>query len=151
MKKQIFAIMLVLGISMAVGARDTFCQASQLIKVDVPFSFSANNKVFPAGKYTVSSVSWNRDVWRLQGEHPRSGKFLLAGGLSGTDVAGKVSLTFHIYGARLFLASFRTQSYQVKLPIAKSEKEARQRQAGPRNDDIVMIEGSDGSSHGGSQ
>ena len=95
-------------------------QTSQVIGVDVPFEFTANNKVHPAGRYLIESVGNNRAVWKIHGTRDQPTEFLLTLSLAGSR-GGDLRVTFHRYGDKQFLAGFTTQSYNVSLPASRGE------------------------------
>ena len=139
MKKQIFAIIFAIGISLGVSASQVNAQ-SQAFRIDVPFEFTANNKTLPAGTYVVNSATDNRVMWSIQSAHQRPGTLLIAGSLSEVEEYGNVRLTFRRYGDRHFLIGFKTHSYQVKLPTSGSEKDFRRTWNGDAKNDLAIVE-----------
>jgi hypothetical protein len=124
MKRQIFAVIFALFISVVTNASQTFAQ-SQGFRVDVPFDFSVNDKTLPAGTYVLNSANDNRLMWKIESAHQGPSRFLIARNLSSaTDVAG-IGLTFRRYGDRHFLIGFTTSAYQVELPTSGSEKDVK--------------------------
>jgi hypothetical protein len=124
MKTRLFAIMFAVTVFAILSAATTRGQTSQTIQVEVPFAFTANNKVLPAGRYRIESASDTRVLWRIRGSRKRRSEFLLATSLAGSS-AGDLRVTFHRYGNRQFLAGFKTQSYDVSLPTSRREKSLR--------------------------
>lgn len=123
MKKQLIAVMFALAISLVINAGQTFAQ-SQAFRVNVPFDFRANNKMLPAGTYTVNPATDDRVTWRVQGIGDAPGTLLLAS-LSKADEQGNLRVTFRRYGEQYFLTGFKTSSYEVALPMSGSEKDLR--------------------------
>ena len=140
MKKQIFAIIVALGISVVINASQTYGQLTQVIKVDVPFTFSANNKTFPAGTYLINPAADSRALWKIQSASQKRGVFLLARNLSEVAQAGNTRLTFRRYGNRYFLISFKTPSYQIELPQSGSEKDLQRSEVKLAKLDLETIE-----------
>lgn len=143
MKKQIFAVIFALGISVAVNAGQTYAQSMYLIRVDVPFAFSANNETLPAGTYIIKPVTDNRITWRIESANQKPSALLMAKVLSGSERSGDMRLTFRRYGNRNFLAGFTTTSYQVELPTSNSEKNLRRSSetspGGRAKSDVVTV------------
>lgn len=122
MKRQLFTLILALGISFVLNAGQTHAQRSGGIRADIPFAFSANNKELPAGTYRINSANDSGSIWRLQNTSARAGRYLLSGSLDGRPDQGTLRLTFHRYGDRHFLVSFKTPTYEVALPRSKTER-----------------------------
>ena len=66
MKKQIIAVIFALGIAGVINASQTFAQSNHLIRIDVPFAFSANNETLPAGTYVVKPARDDRVMRTIQ-------------------------------------------------------------------------------------
>ena len=120
MKTRLFAIMFAVTV-MAGLSSVTARGQTQGIRVDIPFEFTTANKVLPAGKYRIESATDNRVLWRISGTRKQRGDFLVATSLGGSS-PGNLRVTFHRYGTRLFLAGFKTSSYEVSLPVSRREK-----------------------------
>ena len=128
MKKRLFAIMFAVTMFAVLNGATAWGQTSQAIRVEVPFTFTANKKVHPAGSYLIESVGGNRAVWKLRGIGDRPSEFLLALSLAGNTTAGDLRVTFHRDGDKQFLTGFRTQSYEVSLPSSRGERMLRMAQ-----------------------
>lgn len=139
MKKQIFAIIFTFAISVSINATKANAQ-SEVIRVDVPFAFNANDKTLPKGTYTLRQTTDMRVVWRLQNRDQKTAVQIVAGIPSGVMESGNVQLTFRRYGARHFLIGFKTSSYQVRLPTSGSEKDFRRVWNGHAKNDLATVE-----------
>jgi hypothetical protein len=122
MKRQLFTFIFALGLSVVLNASQTFAQTTEAIRAEIPFAFSANNKLLPAGTYRVYSVNDSRSIWRIQNGSANEGKYLMSGFLAGNRDPDTVRLTFYRYGERYVLVSFRTASYDIGLPGSRGEK-----------------------------
>ena len=120
MKKHLFALILALGVGLGVNVDQTHAQTSLTIRVEIPFAFTANRKILPAGTYRITPVSDNRTVWRIHGED--SGEFISVNSLAAAERSGDLRVTFHRYGKKHFLAGFTTPLYEVDLPASRAEK-----------------------------
>jgi hypothetical protein len=121
MGKKLFAIMFAVTIFAAVHASAAHAQTSQTIQVKVPFAFTTNSKLLPAGTYRIAPVSDSRVVWTIRDNTNRPAAFLLAMTLDG-QTENDASVTFHRYGDKYFLAGFKTASYEIDLPKSHQEK-----------------------------
>ena len=128
MKTRLFAIMFAVMMFVGVNASTSHGQTSQAIQVDVPFAFTVNNKIHPAGRYRIESVSATREVWKIRGgSRIRRDEYLLATSLSASS-AGDLRVIFHRYGNKQFLAGFKTSLYEVSVPASRREKMLRHSQ-----------------------
>jgi hypothetical protein len=121
MKIRLFAIMFTITVFAALNVSTTKGQSTQAIRVQVPFAFTANNKMLPAGTYRIESASDARNIWRIKGARKRRGIYLLANGLAPSSRGG-LRVTFRRYGDSLFLTGFRTASYEVNVPTSRRER-----------------------------
>ena len=128
MKTRLFAIMFAVMMFVGVNASTSHGQTSQAIRVEVPFAFTVNKRIHPAGTYRIDSVSTTRQVWRIRGgSRIRRDEYLLATSVSGSST-GDLRVIFHRYGNKQFLAGFKTLLYEVSVPASRREKVLRQSQ-----------------------
>lgn len=129
--------------SIVINASQTYAQSTNVIRVEVPFAFSANDKTLPAGTYTINPATNNQVMWKIQSAYQNPAAFLMAKPLSRSEGRGNVRLIFHRYGNRNFLAGFVTNSYQVELPTSSSEKNVQRSSeknlAGNLKSDVVTV------------
>jgi hypothetical protein len=138
MKKQLFALIFAVGLTVAFNASQAYAQATQAIIVDVPFAFSANNNTLPAGTYVIKPAADSRIIWRI--ESTDSSQFLLARNLSGTNDHDHPRLRFRRYGKQNFLIGFTTALYDVDIPTSRSEKGLRRSSDEMARYDVVTLE-----------
>lgn len=138
MKKHIFAIIFAIGLSVSINASQTYAQ-SGVLRIDVPFAFTANNKVLPPGTYIVRPANDSKLLWTIQNAHEKPGVFLMAGSLSSLGRDGDIRLTFRRYGERNFLIGFRSFSYQVSLTKSESEKKFQRTWSDVAQNDPVIV------------
>ena len=125
MRLRSLAFIFALSISIGVNVGSAYAQESQTMRVDIPFSFHADNRTYPAGTYHVGSVTDSRSVWVIRSDDSKTGQFLLAGSLAANTQPGRLLLTFDRYGDANYLVGFRTLSYAVTLPMSRDEKALR--------------------------
>jgi hypothetical protein len=114
----LFALLLV-----AVGSSLGQLPASQGVKADVPFAFSAGDQMFPAGEYTVINAG-SSGVLTIR-QTGGSGKMTVSHAAARSGPADKTKLVFHRYGYRYMLSQIWVagNSQGVQLPRTKLEKE----------------------------
>src|SRR4029450_1453588 len=138
MKKQLFAIMFAISMCAVLSASTAYAQ-SQTIRAEVPFAFTANNKTLQAGSYQLESATDNRILWRIGSTDGQPADFLMALTRVGS-ASGKLTLTFHRYGDKYFLAAFKTPSYEIALPVTKAERKLRLEKGPLATMDMVRLE-----------
>ena len=124
MKRQLFAFIFAIIMAAVLNTYPVYAQAWQAIKADVPFAFTTNGTTLPAGTYRIEPIGDKRVVWMIRGTEAENGLFLLALNLTGSSQEDP-RLEFHVYGDTHYLAGFTTASYEVALPVSKSEKKLR--------------------------
>jgi hypothetical protein len=97
-----------------------------VVEANVPFNFTVNNTVLPAGNYNFGFDLLHRDllVIRDRAKNVKAKAF----GQHGSIGPGKPqTLIFHHYGSQYFLSEIRFDSGSngMFLPATKSEKQAR--------------------------
>ena len=79
-----------------------YAQVSHHVMADIPFAFTVNNQVLPAGEYEVSDGA-ARGTVVIQSEDRQHSAILVANAAEATDQALEGKLVFHHYGNRYFL------------------------------------------------
>jgi hypothetical protein len=114
---------------------------AQSVKATIPFDFTVNNTIVPAGTYTISSASSDHNVLRISDQKH---VHLLSTALPDPGSARKANvLVFHKYGNQYFLSQIRSDeaSMNLRLPVWKAEKRARmqtQEAALPFSSDVIV-------------
>ncbi len=102
----------------------TYAQSSLKLRFSVPFAFTAQNTVFPAGEYEVTQA--DRYVLRLRNvETQASGWFEHVQPKSRTNGGGSAEVVFHCYGAEYFLARVTDGTANSAYDLRQSEQERR--------------------------
>ncbi len=118
MKKQILMIATILVLTTSAIYAQT-----NIIKADIPFDFSVNNKTYSAGEYVIrQSVHDNgqRLTWTLSNDEKYV--VMLAMTKEDKDRADKAVMTFNRYGDQYFLSNFVTDSLKIALPTSRAER-----------------------------
>ena len=128
MQKQILkaATMLSLVVAMTITFASAPAAADSLgsIRVDVPFEFSAGQRVFPAGKYTIrqAGVSANGLI-QIRSEDDKASVFLSTHYAQSVQSRDESALIFHRYGDQYFLFQVWAVGETIGLEMPKSSME----------------------------
>ena len=108
------------------------------VEVNVPFNFTANDKVLPAGAYTITLESPGVIDIRNRKQHISITSIVLLD--SGQSENGG-ELVFTKYGNRYFLHEMLCDyaSMNVHLPTGRSEKWARTQEAMVQNGSQILL------------
>ena len=139
MKRRLFAIMFAVTMFTVLSGAKAWGQTSQAISVDVPFAFTTNKKVHPAGRYLIESLGQGRVLWKIRGTGAQPAEFLLATSRAGTT-PGALRVTFRRYGDQQFLAGFKTAAYEVNLPTSRREKTLRMERAPIGQAEVINLD-----------
>jgi hypothetical protein len=124
--KRITAIALFAVANLAMAGH-SFAQ-QHAVQANVPFDFTVNSKMLPAGTYTIKAESPGMIVIRNMSK-PFSALSLVTPGDAKATKGGK--LTFHKYGGQYFLSEVTCPAADLssKIPSSKLEKRAQLLQA----------------------
>jgi hypothetical protein len=115
--KRIIAIALFAASSFA--AVGTLSAQDPTVKATIPFDFTLNKKVLPAGSYIISSLSPNAvEVRNVKGHVAE-----LSGVRSGDKQSTNPVLVFQKYGNQYFLSEVRGPSSTLNVAIPRSKRE----------------------------
>jgi hypothetical protein len=125
MKTQVLSKVLVAGLAIAILAVCGFAGSQSVVmKVKVPFAFSAGDVTLPAGEYTITKEN-ARGTLLIQGS--QANEVCLVQTFSGITYVpdGNGSLLFKRYGDQYFLSQVFPAFAEAgqKLPVSKMEKE----------------------------
>jgi len=117
----ILSLVVALTITFAVSAA---ADSLGSIRVDVPFEFSAGQRVFPAGKYTIrqAGVSTNGLI-QIRSEDGKASVFLSTHYAQSVQSRDESALIFHRYGDQYFLFQVWAVGETIGLEIPKSSME----------------------------
>jgi hypothetical protein len=94
--------------------------AGEIVKVKVPFTFTAGATTFPPGDYVLAIDQVAPGTVQIRG--PKSAT-VLSNRETGGEAGDEPVLRFTAYGERRFLTSIRTGSRGWTLPRSKRESE----------------------------
>ncbi len=99
---------------------------SHVVEANVPFNFTVNNTVLPAGNYTLGFDSLFPDMLIVR-DQAGNVKAQDLGQRGSVDPGKPGALIFHRYGGQYFLSGVRFDSASngIFLPATKSERQAR--------------------------
>jgi len=126
--RYISAIAGVLVLAAAIGATSATAQSVGPVgvKADIPFEFYANDKLYPAGTYTLSKV--NQETLRLHDSQGRS-LFIQIAARDTVNPEDRNWIVFHQYGNTTFVAGayWSGSSVSLRLPESRAEREVAKR------------------------
>ena len=96
------------------------------VRATIPFSFTVNGKVLPAGNYTIGTDVTSPRILKISDRTQHAHALALS--MPAAEEKHKSNqLVFHKYGDQYFLCEIRSQesSLNVELPTSNQEKRAR--------------------------
>ena len=138
MKRNVYGALMIIALALIVSVPMT--QAQARAKANVPFEFSLNHQMMPAGNYEISSEGnkllevRNLDNMKaclvIESVHVQA---------SQTSEAPHAKLVFHRYGDQYFLAEIWDGSaLGIRLPESKHEKELQLSSNAPQPETVVI-------------
>jgi hypothetical protein len=101
----------------------TYAQSSVKLRFSVPFAFTAQDTVFPAGEYEVTQA--DRYVLRLRNVETQASGFEHVQPKWRTNGGGSAEVVFHRYGAEYFLARVTDGPANSAYDLRQSKQESR--------------------------
>lgn len=138
MQKQILKAATILSLVVALTITSTVAPAaadsSSSIRVNVPFDFTADHTVLPAGKYTIQSAGVNfNGVIRITSDDDKATVFLLTHSAQSIQSRDETVVIFHRYEDQYFLFQVWAIGDTIGSEIPKSSLE-RQAERGIDNE-----------------
>jgi hypothetical protein len=124
MKKQNLIPLLAMVLMLAVGVAYAQLPGARMVKVNIPFSFTANHVTMPAGAYTVTD-SGSQGVLLISSEDSSQRGLVSTLSIESNAGADQTKLIFHRYGDQYFLAQVWVagENSGRELPRTRAEKE----------------------------
>ena len=115
-----------LSVAATLMAAGSAMAQNRSVEVTIPFSFTVNNTVLPAGSYTIASDRTHPNTLVVR---DRTGIVKAVDlGISDASGSGKTStLIFHRYGSQYFLSEIRFASTNSSLYFPANKQELRAR------------------------
>ena len=128
MQKQVLKAATILSIVVALtitfAAAPAAADSLGSIRVDVPFDFTADHSILPAGKYTIRSAGMNSTgVIRVTSEDGKTSVFLSTHSAQSAQSKDKTVVIFHRYGDQYFLYQIWAIGDSIGSEIPKSSIE----------------------------
>lgn len=128
MQKQILKAATILSLVVALTITSTVAPAaadsSSSIRVNVPFDFTADHTVLPAGKYTIQSAGVNfNGVIRITSDDDKATVFLLTQSAQSIQSRDETVVIFHRYEDQYFLFQVWAIGDTIGSEIPKSSLE----------------------------
>jgi hypothetical protein len=121
MKRYASLVMVMLGLFLlpAVSAQ------AQMLKVTVPFDFSAGSATLPSGDYIVSKPNTSQGVLQIRNDDNGASAFVMTQSTRSNRRDGNGKLVFNRYGNHYFLSQVWAPSTETghRLNPSKAERE----------------------------
>jgi hypothetical protein len=136
MKKQLSAL---LGLGLLLLAASAYAQTVNL-KIEIPFSFTANGTKMPAGQYTIQGLGISGEALAIRNSEQKAQTLVMGHRCESLKTSEQSKLVFHRYGDRYFLAQVWTAGNNAgrELPKTRQEVEVAQDYT-PQN--VVLVAG----------
>jgi hypothetical protein len=136
MKKQLSAL---LGLGLLLLAASAYAQTVNL-KIEIPFSFTANGTKMPAGQYTIQGLGIAGEALAIRNSEQKAETLVMGHRCESLTTSQQSKLVFHRYGDRYFLAQVWTAGNNAgrELPKSRQEVEVAQDYT-PQN--VVLVAG----------
>lgn len=121
MKKQALTFVGVLSLLLVAGS----AFAQQKVQSDIPFNFTINKTVLPAGAYTISPIG-DGSVLALKGDDNKTINMMAPHAVQSLNPADRTKLVFHCYGREhcfLYEVWVRGETRGRQLPKSAVENE----------------------------
>jgi hypothetical protein len=138
MQKQILKaatiLSLVVALTITSAVAPAAADSSGSIRVNVPFDFTADHSILPAGKYTIQSAGVNfNGVIRITSDDGKATVFLLTHSAQSIQSRDETVVIFHRYGDQYFLFQVWATGDTIGSEFPKSSLE-RQAESGIDNE-----------------
>jgi hypothetical protein len=120
MKKQLSALLALAALTML--AMPVFAQHSELMRINVPFNFIAENQRMEAGQYTIQPLLNGRLLIRSADGKIATTVLSLPAPMQSTATGSQV--VFHRYGGDYFLAALWMQGQNTGREVLRGRKES---------------------------
>ena len=116
-------VIVMLVFASAVASANPTAQLSNAVVADIPFEFSVGYKTFPAGKYSVRSISTAGNALMIQSADGKSSALRLSDATERSKNNARARLVFNRYGERHFLAEVWNGIDTTGRQLLKSQEE----------------------------
>jgi hypothetical protein len=110
----------------------------QLMKANVPFSFTVENHVLPAGQYSIYTVTQDRSI-RVVSADGKSAAIINTLPNYAASPSANSRLVFHKYGNEYFLTQVWTAGQDLVRDPMTSRKETELARGGSSLDSLVVL------------
>ena len=123
MKKHAIAVLAVIGFGAMLVANPVSAQSGAQMKVRIPFDFTVDKTILPAGQYAVDIGSAASGVVTLRSTDCKRSVLTLTNGTYAADAMSESGLVFNRYGNQYFLSLVWTAGSDIGRELHKSAAE----------------------------
>ena len=119
-----------------------YAQIGSTLRVSVPFEFTVNNTVLPAGEYSISSTGLdNLGITAMRSSDNQRVVLFTGNSASRNTPVDQSTLEFHRYGNNYFLADiwWAEGASGLELLKSKTEKEVAKTASMRRPERVVLV------------
>ena len=110
----------------------------RLIKVDIPFAFGVEDRLLPAGKYTIFTVTPERSI-RIVSANGKHSAIVNTLPNYAKEPSSNSRLVFHSYGNEYFLAEVWTAGQDVARNPLSSKKAMESASNGEKPETFAVV------------
>ena len=121
------------------GGTSARAQVTDTIEADVPFDFTVNNKLVPAGHYTVKRVDWNPGIMELRAANDRVVKVFLTEDAEISKDPKRSELLFDRIGDQYFLSRIFEEGNRFGVAVQESSAERKPEKEGALEKQSVSV------------
>ena len=137
-----FRLLVTLGALATLAGVSVFAQIGPTLRVSVPFEFTVNSTVLPAGEYSIrNSGIGNLGVLAIESSENQHAVLFTGTAASRNTPVAQSSLEFHRYGNSYFLADiwWAEGGSGLELPKSRNEKEVAKTASAQRPERVVLM------------
>jgi hypothetical protein len=125
---------------LAIGGGTSACaQVTDTIDADIPFAFTINNKVLPAGHYAIRRVDSNPGIMQLRGPNDRVVKVFLTEDAEVAKEPKRSELIFDRIGDQYFLSRIFEEGNRFGVGVQESRAERKLEKEGALEKQSVSV------------
>jgi hypothetical protein len=125
MKRQLKIMAMIFGLLIVAGASVAQAQIIGHLKSNIPFSFYVQNRLMPAGAYTIAELNPGSGLMEIRSDGGKPAAMFLTVEKQEKDAGTPSELIFHKYGDKVFLSEIVEQGEIDGAQLVKSKVEKK--------------------------